>query len=144
MSNYLSEFTVEQTFQTNQRSVAGWIASHAARHWLFLLLALIGAIGNAVLAGVQPLLIGQAFNVIIDVTPNRTYLLQLALWLAMTQVMRSLLQFARNGGFEMVAQRVERDVRNELYISLLGKSMTFHSLQPVGDTMARATNVFVK
>ncbi len=140
MSNYLSEFTVEQTFQTNQRSVAGWIASHAARHWLFLLLALIGAIGNAVLAGVQPLLIGQAFNVIIDVTPNRTYLLQLALWLAMTQVMRSLLQFARNGGFEMVAQRVERDVRNELYISLLGKSMTFHSLQPVGDTMARATN----
>ena len=26
------------------------------------------------------------------------------------------------------------------YISLLGKSMTFHSLQPVGDTMARATN----
>ena len=28
----------------------------------------------------------------------------------------------------------------KLYLSLLGKSMTFHSLQPVGDTMARATN----
>jgi ATP-binding cassette subfamily B protein len=27
-----------------------------------------------------------------------------------------------------------------LYVSLLGKSMTFHNLQPVGDTMARATN----
>jgi ATP-binding cassette subfamily B protein len=27
-----------------------------------------------------------------------------------------------------------------LYLSLLGKSMTFHNLQPVGDTMARATN----
>ncbi len=39
-----------------------------------------------------------------------------------------------------MAQRIERDVRDELYISLLGKSMTFHSLQPVGDTMARATN----
>jgi ATP-binding cassette subfamily B protein len=35
---------------------------------------------------------------------------------------------------------VERDVRDELYVSLLGKSMTFHNLQPVGDTMARATN----
>jgi ATP-binding cassette subfamily B protein len=46
----------------------------------------------------------------------------------------------RNAGFELVAQRTERNVREELYISLLGKSMTFHSLQPIGDTMARATN----
>ena len=35
---------------------------------------------------------------------------------------------------------MERSVRDELYLSLLGKSMTFHNLQPVGDTMARATN----
>jgi ATP-binding cassette subfamily B protein len=35
---------------------------------------------------------------------------------------------------------MERDTRDELYLSLLGKSMTFHSLQPVGDTRARATN----
>jgi ATP-binding cassette subfamily B protein len=46
----------------------------------------------------------------------------------------------RNFGAEFLAQRVERDVRDELYVSLLGKSMTFHNLQPVGDTMARATN----
>ncbi len=31
-------------------------------------------------------------------------------------------------------------MRDEFYISLLGKSMTFHSLQSVGDLMARATN----
>jgi len=35
---------------------------------------------------------------------------------------------------------MEREIRDELYVSLLGKSMTFHNLQPVGDTMARATN----
>jgi ATP-binding cassette subfamily B protein len=35
---------------------------------------------------------------------------------------------------------MERDIRDELYLSLLGKSMTFHNLQPVGDTMARTTN----
>ncbi|MEJ5203162.1 MAG: ABC transporter ATP-binding protein, partial [Anaerolineales bacterium] len=140
MSNNLSEFTPEKTLQTNQRSVVGWIVSHAARHWFFLFLAVMGAVGNAVLAGVQPLLIGRAFNVITDIMPDRTRLLQLALWLAVTQAVRSLLQFARNGGFEMVAQRVERDIRHELYTCLLGKSMTFHSLQPVGDTMARATN----
>lgn len=140
MSNTLSEFTLEKTFQTNQRSVVGWIVSHAVRHWFFLLLAVMGAVGNAALAGVQPLLIGRAFNVITDTMPDRIRLLQLALWLAVTQAVRSILQFVRNGGFEMVAQRVERDIRHELYTCLLSKSMTFHSLQPVGDTMARATN----
>jgi ATP-binding cassette subfamily B protein len=40
----------------------------------------------------------------------------------------------------MIGQRLERDIRHELYTSLLGKSMTYHSLLPVGDVMARATN----
>lgn len=40
----------------------------------------------------------------------------------------------------MLAQRLERDAREELYISLLGKSQTFHNRQEVGDVMARATN----
>ena len=51
-----------------------------------------------------------------------------------------VLQLGRNFGAELVGQRLERDIRDELYVSLLGKSMTFHNLQPVGDTMARATN----
>src|SRR5690606_30546461 len=34
----------------------------------------------------------------------------------------------------------ERDVRDELYASLLGKSMSFHDMQPVGEIMARVTN----
>jgi ABC-type multidrug transport system fused ATPase/permease subunit len=63
-----------------------------------------------------------------------------ALWIAGTQILRSFLQFGRNFGAELIAQRVERDIRDELYVNLLGKSMTFHSLQSVGDTMARATN----
>ncbi len=54
--------------------------------------------------------------------------------------MRGLLQLGRNFGAELLGQRLERDIRDELYVSLLGKSMTFHNLQPVGDTMARATN----
>jgi ATP-binding cassette subfamily B protein len=41
---------------------------------------------------------------------------------------------------ETIAQRLERDSREELYISLLGKSQTFHDRQRVGDIMARATD----
>ncbi|RME75921.1 MAG: ABC transporter ATP-binding protein, partial [Chloroflexi bacterium] len=46
----------------------------------------------------------------------------------------------RNYAGEFLAQRIERDAREELYISLLGKSQTFHGRQRVGDIMARATN----
>jgi ATP-binding cassette subfamily B protein len=72
--------------------------------------------------------------------PDTKVLLPLALILGGTQIGRGILQLGRNFGAELTAQRIERDVRDELYVSLLGKSMTFHNLQPVGDTMARATN----
>jgi ATP-binding cassette subfamily B protein len=60
--------------------------------------------------------------------------------ISVTQIIRGVLQLGRNFGAELLAQKMERSVRDELYLSLLGKSMTFHNLQPVGDTMARATN----
>jgi ATP-binding cassette subfamily B protein len=74
--------------------------------------------------------------------PNATVgiLIPLALMLGASQIARGILQFGRNFGAELMAQKMERDIRDELYVSLLGKSMTFHNLQPVGDTMARATN----
>ena len=40
---------------------------------------------------------------------------------------------------EFLATRMERDAREELYISLLSKSQTFHNRQRVGDLMAAAT-----
>lgn len=84
-----------------------------------------------------PILIGRAFNIITSANPDIFILRNIALWIAGTQIARGVLQFFRNFGFELVAQRVERDIRKEMYINLLGKSMTFHSMQAVGDTMAR-------
>jgi ATP-binding cassette subfamily B protein len=63
-----------------------------------------------------------------------------AVGVIVTQAVRAVLQLGRNFSAELIGQRIERDTREELYVSLLGKSMTFHDLQPVGDTMARATN----
>lgn len=99
-----------------------------------------GAFGNAALAAVGPVLIGQAFNAVLAQPPQVDVLPRLALLIAGSQALRGLLQFGRNFGAEILAQGMERNIRDELYTSLLGKSMTFHSLQPVGDTMARATN----
>jgi ATP-binding cassette subfamily B protein len=117
-----------------------WIFSHTIRQWPLWLVAVAGAILNAVMASLGPLLIGQAFNAVAATPPNVEPLGGIALLIVITQASRGLLQLGRNFGFEVIAQRLERDVRNELYTNLLGKSMTFHSLQPVGDTMARATN----
>ena len=55
-------------------------------------------------------------------------------------LVRGLLDITNSWSVETLGQRMERDAREELYISLLGKSQTFHNRQRVGDIMARATN----
>ncbi len=117
-----------------------WLISHTLRYWPLSITLLGGAISNAALAAVVPILIGQAFDAILASPPDTTALLSIALTIAGTQVLRGVLQFGRNFSAELFGQRLERDIRDELYVNLLGKSMTFHSLQPVGDIMARATN----
>ncbi len=117
-----------------------WIWSHAVRYWPILAMLVAGAIGNAALAAAIPVLVGKAFNDMLQTHPDVRILIPLALIMGGSQILRGVLQFGRNFGAELMAQRIERDIRDELYVSLLGKSMTFHNLQPVGDTMARATN----
>ena len=134
------EFSMPETFQGNRTGPVRWILSHALHHWPILLMSLISASGNAGFYSVTPILIGRAFNIITSPNPDLSKLFNIALWIAGSQLARGGLQFFRNFGFELMAQRVERDVRREMYVNLLGKSMTFHSMQAVGDTMARATN----
>jgi ATP-binding cassette subfamily B protein len=135
-----SEFTIARRYKVNRQGPVRWVVSHFLHHWLLGVTMIVGAIGNAALAAVVPVLIGNAFNDILAPTPDFNLLVQVAVWIAATQLVRAVLQFGRNFSAELIGQRIERDIRDELYTSLLGKSMTFHSLQPVGDTMARATN----
>lgn len=135
-----AEFTLKNKFTGDRSSPVRWILSHSIRHWLLWTLMFGGSFGNAALAAVGPFLIGQAFNAVLAAPARTDELPRLALLLLASQVARGALQFGRNYGAELLAQAMERAARDELYVSLLGKSMTFHNLQPVGDTMARATN----
>ncbi|MBU0511424.1 MAG: ABC transporter ATP-binding protein/permease, partial [Chloroflexi bacterium] len=123
-----------------RRGPVRWIASHAIYYWYLAVVMVVGAVGNAALASVVPIYIGKALNIISAEQPEVQALVRISFIIAISQVVRSVLQLGRNFGAELIGQRIERDIRDELYVSLLGKSMTFHSLQPVGDTMARATN----
>jgi ATP-binding cassette subfamily B protein len=135
-----AEFTLERKHTFNRTNHVRWVLSHARLYWPILLMILIGSIGNAVLAVVVPVLTGDAFNAMRAAHPDTSVLLPLAITIGVSQIIRGALQLGRNFGAELMAQKMERDIRDELYLSLLGKSMTFHNLQPVGDTMARSTN----
>jgi len=136
----LSEFTIPFRYKTDRTSPVRWIISHTVHHWFIFLVAVIGTIGNAALAAIPAVQFGAVFNTLTSPAPDNHIIQQAVIIILVSQLVRGLFQFSRNFGFEVMAQRMERDVREEFYISLLGKSMTFHSLQSVGDLMARATN----
>ena len=135
-----SEFTVTQPWSTDPHSPARWILSHIRRNWWIVLIIFLGATGNAALAAAIPIFTGIAFDAITGPAPDLTPLWWAAAALVASQAVRSALQLARNFGSEVLGQRLERDTRQELYGSLLGKSMGFHDLRPTGEIMARATN----
>jgi len=136
-----SEFRVETTWQADHRGPGRWVLSHALQHKWFILFMLLGAAGNAWLASTQPILTGRAFDAVMAVPSNLKVLGSVALLLGVIQVVRGLgLQLVRNLSAETLGQRLERDIRDELYVSLIGKSMAFHDSYPSGDLMARATN----
>lgn len=88
----------------------------------------------------MPLLVGYAFNAVNQPQPDLNALATAALLVVVSQVVRAVLQLWRNFSAEVIGQRIERDARDELYTSLIGKSMSFHDRQSIGEVMARATN----
>lgn len=142
-----SEFIAKRTVKTNHSSPFRFILSHISRRWYFTISLMVGAFSNAALAGAVPAYIGLAFDEITRFTEGLvtaeaavTFAGQIAWTIIISQSIRAVLQLMRNASSEAYGQAIERDVRDELYASLLGKSMTFHDLQPVGEIMARVTN----
>lgn len=137
---HAAEFTLPQRYTTDRTSPGRWLLSHFKPHWALGLMLFVGALSNGALAAYVPIEIGKAFEAIMAQPPQTQLLMGFVWTIIISQTVRSLLQFARNFAAEWLGQLFERNIREELYTNLLGKSMTFHSLQSVGDTMARATN----
>ena len=136
----VNEFAVSKNWQSDRRGPVRWILSHTLRHKLVILGLFVGALGNAVLAALMPMFVGRAFDAILQTPPDLRGLVAASVAVVVSQVVRGVLQLGRNWSGETLGQRLERDIRDELYASLLGKSTSFHDMQPTGDLMARATN----
>lgn len=135
----LREFTVANEYVYDRRSPVRWIVAHILRYPLLPTAALLGNICSTVLFSLIFFVIGQAFDLVTN-NPDRERLLFLALAVLAIRFVQGFMSLGSAFATELLAQRTERDAREEVYISLLGKSQTFHNRQEVGDVMARATN----
>ena len=134
------EFRLENERQFDHRGPVRWIASQLAHYWYLPLIAIIAAVVNNFAASYIQVLIGRGFDLLNTPDwPTRSLAL-LALAVFGSAALQGTFGLARNSAFEFMAQRIERDSRDTLYASLLGKSQTFHNRQRIGDIMARATN----
>ena len=134
------EFRVEGEVAYDRRDPIRWVLSHLLRYKLFLASFLVSVTLLNVFNSTIPRLTGLAFDEVGKDAPNLQRLLVIALVVLGIVLVRGLVDLAGAFSTEFLAQRLERDAREELYISLLGKSQTFHNRQRVGDIMARAAN----
>ncbi len=134
------EFTLENEYPYDRSGPVRWISSHMLRYPLFPLVLIVSAIlNNAAYSSIQ-VFVGRGFDVITTPGWTSAALLAVALSAFGAAVSQGVTGLLRNYAASFIAQRIERDARDELYVSLLGKSQTFHGRQRIGDIMARATN----
>jgi len=137
-----SEFHLEEDdfLEARHRGVRSWIISHmfykSNKYLMVLFFALI--VFTSFFGSYMYIIIGKAIDVFSaghsDQVVSYTFIV---LFIGLGTPISGLLGRTCR---EIVAQRIERDVRREFYLSLLGKSQSFHDRAPIGDTMARATN----
>lgn len=134
----LREFRTGNEYPYDRRSAARWVLSHTMRYPIlpigFIVLAIF-AISAFTYTSFQ---IQQAYTVIEQRGPLAT-LATAAISLLALRAVFAVVDMVNTVIREILASRLERDAREELYISLLAKSQTFHNRQRVGDLMAAAT-----
>jgi len=137
METVLREFHVEDIRPYNRKSPLHWVLSHLMRYPHLPILMVVASIVNNTAYGNIQLYIGKSFDQVLK-GPSGA-LVPLVLVIVASAVLQGLTGLVRNYSVETLAQRIERDCREEYYVSLLEKSQTFHGKQRVGDLMSRAT-----
>ncbi|MEM6432129.1 MAG: hypothetical protein AAF708_23025, partial [Deinococcota bacterium] len=126
-NEFNSEFKVANAHHYDQRGPVRWIVSHLARQkWLLIVFALSVTLTNVLFVAV-PRLTGLAFDEVLQDEPSLQRLIRLAITILVVVLVRGAIDLVNSFSIEMLGQRLERDAREELYISLLGKSQTFHN-----------------
>jgi ATP-binding cassette, subfamily B, bacterial len=135
-----NEFTVADEYHYNRSSPTRWIASHLIRYKLLLSGTMLLSIATNILFSMVPVMTGLAFNAVQLGEQGHSQLVTLSLILLAVVLVSGVVDLGARLLVEVLGECFGRDARNELYVSLLSKSQTFHNRQRVGDIMARAVN----
>jgi len=134
------EFWIESQREYNHSSPLRWVLSHLGRYPLFpVMMLVVAVVNNFAYSGIQ-VIIGRAFDIVSRAGFQMSDLWPPVLAILACALGQGITGLTRNFSVEFLAQRIERDSREELFLSLLSKSLTFHGRQRIGDVMARATN----
>ena len=137
--NTLTEFTPPVDYNTNKSSPLKWILSHVLRYRVFFIPILLIQILASFSQALVPIFIGQVGGALLEQKLSKSGLLQDCLFIGLAGVGAGFFNLIRAWLTEILANRLERDGRDELYANLIGKSLTFHDSQSIGDVMARAS-----
>jgi ATP-binding cassette subfamily B protein len=132
------EFNVAGAPRYDTRSAWRWVLSHVLRYRGFAIGFLVLSTLAVVTYSQASLLTGLAAEEMLK--PGAGRLLQYSLAILLILVFDGVANLVSSYCAENIAKRFQADAREELYLSLLAKSRTFHSRQRVGDIMARATD----
>jgi ATP-binding cassette, subfamily B, bacterial len=117
-----------------------WVLERVLRHGWLITLALVGSIGAIALYSLGAVQIGALIEVVTVGRITPLELGQLSLVLLAVLAGRGVVALIGSLSAQTLAQRLERDIRDEVFNNLLGKSQTFHNRQKTGDLMARTIN----
>ena len=134
------EFTVANEYVYDQQGPIRWTISHVLRYKRFIASFMLASIVTNTLYATVPTLTGTAFNVVVQGQAVRDQLVGIALAILGIVICGGAVDVVARLSSEILAKHLAADARDELYVSLLGKSQTFHNRQRVGDIMARAAN----
>jgi len=126
--------------KARRKGILRWILSHIfyGSNKIFIFIVLFTTVFASILASISTIIIGQAVEEFLSGNINSLIIYTVLIFILglFTPIFRLINYIQR----ELLAQRLERDTRQEFYTNLLGKSQSFHDIQKIGDLMARATD----
>src|SRR5258708_13655262 len=154
-----SEFTGKGAYRYNHKSAVRWVISHMLRYNVLFVAAIVLMLTAYIAYTLAQVMVGKAIGELLTPAGERAILaampslsaglvkitgdyvlVNVSLAIFGLLAINALTGLFGTLAIETIGQRLEVDSRAELYISLLGKSQTFHNRQRVGDIMARATD----
>lgn len=129
----------DAVLRERHRTHAWFLTLLRPHRWLLLVFG-ASVLAAHLLSTLVPVYVGQAFDEVTLLDPALSIITKIALTVALLVCGRFFADLLSNGSMEIIAQRVKRDARDELYRSLLAKRQSFHDRQHIGDILARAIN----